>query len=284
MQRTKISYLDYTYNPTHGCTAIAKGCDNCWARKMSKWLAGMGVSGHDPADPFKVVCDESKLTEPLKLKKPARIGVSFMGDLFHKDVPDRFILWVWGTMAECDRHTFICLTKRPARAAKLLSKWGREDNVFREWPLPNVHLGTSCSTQADLDANLPALLGCPAAVRWLSYEPALEKLDLKPWIGGLREDFDVAAFDMEPHCVRCGEVLESDHECAPGFGPRLDGIVIGCESGPGRRPCKPEWTKSIIDQCDAAGVKVYNKQMEINGKVSTNMAEWPEWAQRQELP
>ncbi len=284
MQRTKISYLDYTYNPTHGCTAIAAGCKNCWARGMSTRLAGMGAKGYDSADPFKVVCDESKLHEPLKLRKPARIGTVFMGDLFHEEVSDRFILWVWSTMAQCPQHTFLCLTKRPARAAELLAQWDDGTAFIEGWPLPNVHLGTSCSTQADLDANVPELLRCPAAVRWLSYEPALEKLDLKPWIGGLREDFDVAAFDMEPHCVRCGEVLESDHECAPGFGPRLDGIVIGCESGPGRRPCKLEWIKSAVDQCDAVGVLVYVKQIDLNGHVSTNMAEWPEWAQRQELP
>ena len=91
MNRTNIEYLDYTWDPTHGCSPVSAGCRQCWALRMSKRLAGMGVRGYSKDNPFKVVCCLEKLHEPFKLKKPSRIGVSFMGDLFHDDVPFEFI-------------------------------------------------------------------------------------------------------------------------------------------------------------------------------------------------
>ena len=280
MNPTNIPYLDFTYNPMHGCTPRFIGCQNCWAMAMSKRLAGMGVPGYDKADPFKVVCDESRLTEPLKRKKGARIGVSFMGDLFHAAVPGGFLTKVWDTIAECPQHTFLVLTKRPGNAREFL------DFAFDSelWPYPNVHLGTSASTQADLDRNVPELLRCPAALRWLSLEPLIEEVDLALWIGGLKENFDVARFDMEPHCARCGECLDEDHECPPGFGPRPDWVVVGCESGPGRRECKIPWVKSIVNQCDDAGVPCYVKQLDYRDRVVyPGDPNWPTWA-KQEIP
>ncbi len=257
MNRTNIPYLTHTWSPMHGCSPIAVGCKNCWARGMSKRLAGMGVKGYDPADPFKVVCDESKLSEPLKVKRAARIGVSFMGDLFHDDVPRPFIDRVWNIMADCRQHTFLVLTKRPVRAARELGTMGWRPR----WPLPNVHLGTSFSTQADLDANLPELLRCPATVRWLSLEPLLEAVDM---------------------CLRIMPPAGSDLPATDW--PLVDAVIVGCESGPNRRPCKQESVESVVEQCDDAGIPVYVKQLDLDGRVSTNMDEWPEWAQRQELP
>ena len=282
MNRTKIPYLTHSWSPTHG---------------------------------------EWKLSEPLKVKKPARIGVSFMVDLFNEDVPFKFIDKVFAAMALAPWHTYLLLTKRPHRASRYtlrehslwrgfhhfigpsistkldVENWCRKSGVsWRErdrrmevitdgggfyfdntdftpntWPLPNVHLGTSCSTQADLDANVPELLRCPAAVRWVSL-PLVEQVDLESPHGLLPEGGMSCNLGDDHRAGLC--------DCVDGF----DGVVIGCESGLNRRPCKPEWIKSVIDQCDYACVPVYVKQMEIGGKVSTDPSEWPEWAQRRELP
>ncbi len=299
MNRTSIPYLDYTWNPMHGCEAIAAGCVNCWARGMAKRQAAMGNRGYDPADPFKVVCDESKLDEPLNVKKPARIGVSFMGDLFHEDVPFEFIDRVFSVLAVAYQHTYLLLTKRPSRAVSYLAdmsgqfgnhrSWWACVNLLdalegegkpfpavkqwqRGWPLPNVHLGTSCSTQADLDKNLPELLGCPAAVRWLSLEPMLEKLRLGFTRAPTDDDYRGWHADGPINSVITTRAQA------------IGGVVVGCESGPGHRLCKIEWIESVVEQCDAAGVPVYVKQVAIGGCASTVMAEWPENLRRQELP
>jgi len=319
--------MDYSWNPTHGCSPIAVGCQHCWAKGMAKRLAAMGAKGYDKSDPFKVVCDGPKLDEPLQVRKPSRIGVTFMGDLFHEDVPFEFIDHVFAAMALSPQHMFLVLTKRVKKMVKYTTtqhnlwhgfpyfvgptistaddvhRWCDKQGVTwkeRErrigiitdgggfhfdqpdlgssgWPLPNVHLGISCSTQADLDANLPELLRCPAAVRWLSLEPLIEAVDLEIPHGLLPEG--------GMSCNRGDDHRAGECDCEDG----LDWIVVGCESGPGRRPCKNasydnEWSESAVDQCVQAGVPVYVKQIEIKGRVSTDPNEWPEWAQRQELP
>ena len=113
MNKTEIPYLNYTWSPTHGCDPVSSGCDGCYAKAMSIRLAAMGVKGYDKADPFKVVCMSDKLQEPFRKKKPAVIGVVFMGDLFHKDVPWNFQYKVFEMMCLSPQHTFIVLTKRP---------------------------------------------------------------------------------------------------------------------------------------------------------------------------
>lgn len=290
MQRTKIPYLTHSWSPMHGCTPIAPGCENCWAEKMSKRQAHMG--NYDPADPFGVVCDESKLDEPLKLRKPAVIGTAFMGDLFHKNVPFEFIDKVFAVMALAPQHTFLVFTKRPGRMAEYLLRanasysvesvgWHRIKRPIElaGWPLPNVHLYTSISDQATADANVPHLLRCPAAVRGVSLEPMLGP------VGDLQR-VPTSPEECE-HCARCGcEWWQADaHGNRPkGFGPCLDHVIVGCESGPGRRPCKLEWIEDIVEQCQAAGVPVYVKQIEIDGKVVSDVTKFPPHLQLRETP
>lgn len=109
---TKIEYLDVSWNPTHGCTPIATGCKNCWAARRARRLVSMGVPGYPADDPFRVTCRPDRLAQPLKWRKPRQVGVSFMGDLFHDDVPDEFIDRVFDVMWHAHRHTFVVLTKR----------------------------------------------------------------------------------------------------------------------------------------------------------------------------
>ncbi len=112
---------------------------------------------------------------------------------------------------------------------------------INEWPLPNLWLGVTAENQAMADKRIPILLNIPAAKRFVSLEPMLENCKLS--IGNLQ---------------------------------LIDWVIVGCESGPGRRECKVEWMQSIVDQCREAGVKCFVKQVSIGGKVSHDPAEWPE--------
>ena len=112
MNKTGIEYLDYTWNATSGCTPISEGCENCWANRMSKRVAGMGVKGYDKKNPFRPTFHPHRLNDPIKVKKPSRIGVSFMGDLFHNDIQWPDVDKILKMTFEAPQHTYIILTKR----------------------------------------------------------------------------------------------------------------------------------------------------------------------------
>ena len=180
------------------------------------------------------------------------------------------------------------------------------------WPLPNVWLGTSISTQVDADANIPPLLKTPAAVRFVSAEPLLEEIDL-------RETWN----DERMHCQRCGHVAalgdpygsedatpdEPDEEWAicpecgesniagnPSYAamgvipisdrpyPPLDWAIVGAESGPNARPCDLKWVRSFRDQCQDAGVPLFVKQIHIDGRLVKDIEQFPPDLQIRQWP
>ena len=167
---------------------------------------------------------------PLKWKKPRMIFVNSMSDLFHPAVPFEFIEKVFEVMADCPRHTFQVLTKRPERMARFLPN--EEKLQSYDWPLPNVWLGTSVEDQESSDERVPHLLNCKAAVRFLSCEPLLAPIQLDDstpewwnWNGG------------------------------------IGWIIVGGESGGGARECDIAWIRSIVHQCAANGTPCFVKQL-----------------------
>ena len=158
-----------TWNPVTGCTPISEGCQNCYAKRMSKRLAGR--CGYPAYDPFQVTLHPDRLDEPLKWKKPRRVFVCSMGDFFHQDVPFEFIAQVWQTMNNAQQHIFMVLTKHPERMAKFISRlgWDIHDNVW---------LGVTAENQKRADERIPILLQIPAVVRFVSVEPMLEPVNL----------------------------------------------------------------------------------------------------------
>lgn len=179
MNKTDIEYLDYTWNPTHGCSPVSEGCRNCWAKTMSKRLAGMNVKGYSKDDPFKVVCCDWKLNEPLQIKKPSIIGVSFMGDLFHTNIFGKFINEVWMRMFNNQKHTFIVLTKRPENLYKwtMLAASCKHWRDSEIWP-DNIWLGVSVENQRTADERIPILLEIPAKVKFVSVEPMFSEVNI----------------------------------------------------------------------------------------------------------
>jgi len=251
---TKISWTDETWNPVHGCTKLSAGCKNCYAERMSKRLAGR--HGYPPApDNFKVTLRPDRLEQPLKWRKPRRVFVCSMSDLFHDDVPFDFIRDIWNVMETMSGHTFQVLTKRPHRMLDFLtSDNGRAAVRGHMEPLPNIWLGVTAENQQTADERIPLLLQTPAAVRFVSCEPLLGAVNLQDFLGYYREAETVTDFDGHSFYKRPGRGL-CHHD-----GIKLDLVITGGESGPGARPMHPDWARGLRDQCQAAGVAYHFKQ------------------------
>jgi protein gp37 len=255
MANTGIEYGQVAWNPVTGCTKISEACQNCWAERMSKRLAGR--CGYDKDEPFKVTLHPDRLDQPLKWKKPRTVLVSFMGDLFHEDVPTTFIDQVLEIIASCPQHTFLALTKRPENLEHKI--YGTTtDNPFRQLGggdyLANLWLGVTAENQARADERIPILLQIPAAKRFVSVEPMLGPVDLTQidiggnvWINSLTGDCK----SYHPY-GGMWKMSESKN--------KLDWVICGGESGPGARPMHPDWVRSLRDQCITADVPFWFKQ------------------------
>jgi len=260
-QRSSIEWTDATWNPTRGCTKIAPGCKNCYAETFAERFRG--VKGHAYERGFDPRMVPEKLSEPLRTKKPTMFFVNSMSDLFHEGFPFEYIDAVFASMILSQAlgrgHTFQILTKRTARMGEYMRSRGsgftRGDEpivnaAYRHfgddmschvansiervlgdgrnagWPPRNVWLGCSIANQDDAGKNVPILLQVPAVVRFLSVEPLIGPV----YLGWLVRDL-------------------------------VNWVIVGGESGPGARPCNVEWVRSIVQQCKAAGVPVFVKQL-----------------------
>jgi protein gp37 len=286
---TKIEWADATWNPVRGCEKVSEGCRNCYAARMAARFSGEGqpyeglaeMTPHGPRWTGDVQLVPEVLDQPLKWRKPRRIFVNSMSDLFHEDVPDEFIARVWTIMASCREHTFQILTKRPRRMMEWVNRvkdWegykthnGEPPAAYggngiivggNEWPLPNVWLGVSVENQKVADERIPLLLQTPAAVRFLSCEPLLGPVDLSSYLG------DLYYCDNPRHGQLCPDGILRDGSailCRYCKRPvdvfkMIDWVIVGGESGPGARPMHPDWVRGIRDQCVAAGVPFFFKQ------------------------
>ncbi len=298
-QSTNIEWTDATWNPVRGCSRVSAGCQNCYAEKIAARFSGRGGAFQFFADKYqprskwtgKVELIESKLLEPLHWKKPRRVFVNSMSDLFHENLPDESIDRVFAVMALTPHITYQVLTKRARRMREYLNDASRERfgkdtpsrihhammfNTFGEtvlaplkYPLSNVWLGVSVENQPTADERIPELLATPAALRFVSYEPALAQVDFWRWLWP--------------------DGLVSK--------PKLDWGIIGGESGPGARPFQIEWAQSAVSQFKAAGVPIFVKQLGANPRQACfgyaceedstkggNPADWPREIRVREFP
>ena len=306
--KTKIQWTDATWNPMTGCTRVSPGCENCyidWAppfriegRHFTETCEHCGGDGFEPmTGKFReshsctncsgegevrsnaigsstgVRLHPDRLDQPLRWRRPRRVFVNSLSDLFHEQVPDEYIARIFAVMALAPQHTFQCLTKRHGRMRSLLSSQGFRHEVARAmdairsaratgrtqqsvavdppWPLLNVWLGVTVEDQKRADLRIPALLDTPAAVRFLSCEPLLGRVRLC--------SCDGAAFETQKH-----PFIVND-SCPLHGSVRVDWVIAGGESGPDARPMHPDWARSLRDQCQKIGVPFFFKQ-------------WGEWA------
>lgn len=246
--------LGMTWNPTVGCTRFSEGCRNCYAFALHDMRHDAYKNGKQVpeqyAKPFKELqLMTDRIDAPLHWKKPRRVFVNSMSDLFHEDVPDEFIDRVFATMAVCPQHTFQILTKRAERLPEYFRS-GRQGRVNDAaivkndrqvwflnngdvsgpaWPLLNVAIGVSIENPLQM-RRLYYLAKTPAAIRFVSAEPLLAPLDFR-------------------------EQLETAH-----WTPGIDWVIVGGESGPEARPCNLEWISNIVRQCKVAATACFVKQ------------------------
>jgi protein gp37 len=255
-----IEWTDATWNPVTGCTKVSPGCDHCYAETIAGRFAGTKAY---PAG-FDVTLRPDRLEQPLRWRRPRRIFVNSMSDLFHSHVSADYIAQVFAVMAMTQRHTFQVLIKRPGRMCSLLGSWDFRIMVYDHivaiaggvehdevWPLPNVWLGTSVESQKWADVRIPLLLDTPAAVRFLSCEPLLGKV-LLCRCDGAQYEVSRHPFLISPECPLHGTT-------------RLDWVIVGGESGPHARPMHPAWARGLRDQCTVTTIPYFFKQ-------------WGEWA------
>lgn len=287
---SNIEWCTKTWPLMYGCTKVSAGCDLCYA--SHRWvkrfqanpklpdLYNKGIVDDDGEWTGKIVMLDRNLDWPLRIKKPERIFVNPFSDLFHEAVPHEFIARVFATMALAEDHRYMILTKRPL-LMKIWFKWiadqwkqlGEQDcipvdaNVVYQfmcgtkllndklemvedtvpplWPLPNLALGVSVENPKHLD-RLDYLRKTPAAFRFVSLEPLIAAIP----------EVDLTAIDW---------------------------VIVGAESGKGARPMEVEWVRSIVEQCRAAGVAVFVKQLCHDGH-KIPFSDFPEDLQVREIP
>jgi len=199
MTRSKIEWTDFTWNPVSGCSKVSEGCRHCYAERMDRrqmWRGRQDGFREWTAQnaEYNVRLHPERLEQPLHWRKPRRVFVCSTGDLFHEQVPDRYIAKVFAVMVQAREHTFQILTKREKRMNTLLMMGGFNDSVIGEiaqnlpmrtpehwyhdphkfqWPLSNVWLGVSAEDQKTFDERARYLLQTPVAKRFVSLEPLL---------------------------------------------------------------------------------------------------------------
>jgi protein gp37 len=320
---TGIQWTDATWNPLRArhretgaegwaCVRVSDGCKHCYAATLNesrRWNRGTGLDYTVPAlaqvEPY---LDEATLTQPLRWRKPRRIFVCSMTDLFGEWVTDAEIDRVFGVMAATPQHTYQVLTKRPERMREYVARAPKDDSERfavidnssgahfrvdrwsaefekvralnprehpeewdpREWPLPNVWLGTSVEDQERADGRIPLLLDTPAAIRFLSCEPLLGPVDLEriPTLRGR----ELGALSGIEYSMETTEVIRE--------WPTVDWVIVGGESGPGARPFDLAWARSLVRQCQDAGVPVFVKQLGSRPGEQVHAAGWCDESQK----
>lgn len=277
MNRTKIEWTDYSWNPVTGCT---NGCIWCYARAMSKRF---GRS-------FEPALHPEKLSEPLKLKTSSRIFTVSMGDLFCEGVSFDDVARVWAAIWMAPWHTYQILTKRPDRMREFLTKWYSETSgmATRQQDFySHVWLGVSVTGPKDI-WRIFELMQVPAAKRFVSLEPLLEGVSLGSltWVSLPKSVYGDPPFDnikADPgvhraYLNRYGAVsVASNDGSLLGIKPdewdwcrKLDWVIVG-----GLTPTpvhKQEWIDTIAAQCDAAEVPLFIKD---NAGYPTKRQEYP---------
>lgn len=297
---SKIEWTDRTWNPVSGCSKVSPGCAHCYAEGIAERFRG----GKAFPNGFDVTLRPEKLDEPLRWRKPARVFVNSMSDLFHEDVPFDFVSAVFGVMASSPRHTFQILTKRPER----MLDWFRQvqtDEAGPGW----AHLGHR-------------YLALISEAAWLIREAAGEPEDLHEEhydrlavraLHGEAEDPNpwplpnvwLGVSVESPTFVNRIEILKQVPAAVRfvSFEPLLrdmpvldlrgiDWAIVGGESGPGARPMSPQWIRGIARACDRADAALFVKQMgshwarayRSTDPKGGNPEEWEPSLRRREFP
>lgn len=239
MNLTNIGWCDLTLNTATGCK---HGCAYCYARRIASRFNGTKAwpNGFEPT------FHPERLTEPGKVKKPSRIFVGSMGDLFGDWVPREWIERTLKMTQDYPWHTYIFLTKNPAR--------------YREFSWPdNCWMGTSIENQEAANERINSLLEAKALVKFLSIEPLLGPVNLTH-VARL-EKYPSYIDDVPDQWTFYDDALTGfrAHKAGGSYGPKADWVIIGAQTGPGAVKPEPAWVESLIKQCRDANVPLFLK-------------------------
>lgn len=302
MSKSKIEWTDRTWNPVTGCTKISPGCDHCYAERMAHRLAhiegsgyGNGIDAPNPVGAFDVKLRPERLDQPLSWRKPSRVFVCSMGDLFHKDVPDSFLDEVFHNIIAATHlrdykpfkegtppDTFIILTKRHERMLEYTSRPYIAGNLKL---MKNIIGMVTAENQHWANIRVPFILQSSFAVKGVSIEPMLGPVDIVKYIGS------------NTHLCRCGwhETQLYIHPSSSGKWfcptcetycqtfPGLNLVICGGESGHGARPMHPDWVRNLRDQCQDVWVPFFFKQWGeyVPGHAAEMFGDRPGWCKFQ---
>lgn len=282
------------------CEHVSEACRNCYAEALNMKQGDTGGTGfaykpgHREAGDIEYYLDEATLLAPLRWRAPRGVFVCSMTDLFGEWVPDEWLDKIHAVEALCPQHRFAHLTKRPKRMREYISSRSMLDaqgNAAEDirvamttlvgtpsrrelapslkaiplgkfcksiaWPLPNLWAGVTAEDGPSADARITELLATPAAVRFVSIEPMLGPIDLLNINGGMKHGMRLTFNALTG-------IANDGHDCVTGVfanpDPHIDWVICGGESGQNARPTRPDWARSIRDQCKAAGVPFFFKQ------------------------
>lgn len=239
-------YWDKAWNPVIGCRKVSEGCANCYAERMAARFPEL-QDGHGGFMPH----------FPKKLKSPPKTGVVFVGNM-----TDIFGVWngnytIYNWLYSLSKEAInLVLTKRGERIDDFLDWEEINDRPLIEFSGEHIWLGVTAENQCSLEKRTYDLSFWHGK-RWLSAEPLLERIDL--------------------------EVCSVDGGYTPVI-QTLNWVVVGAESGDKRRPCSLDWVRQIVRQCQAANVPVFVKQLDIDGKLVSDINQFPEDLQIRQVP
>ncbi|MCM3144336.1 phage Gp37/Gp68 family protein [Brevibacillus sp. MER 51] len=233
---TAIEWTDVVWNPVTGCSKVSEGCRNCYAfalhdMRHKAFLEGKKLPQQYSKSFKELQLFSDRLEQPVKWKKPRKIFVNSMSDLFHKDVPGWFIKQVFDIMMKADWHVYQVLTKRADRMREIVTAY-LEHEKMDKLP-PHIWIGVSVENEDANKERVHHLVKTKASVRFLSCEPLLGPIDLSVHLNWLERD--------------TGK-------------PYIHWIIAGGESGSNARPMRQYWVESLRDQCKEFGVAFFFKQ------------------------
>lgn len=275
-ENSGIQWTNHTFNPWIGCTKVSPGCTNCYAETQRKrfgkdeWGIGKPRTRTSAANWRKPLAWDRAAA---KAGERHRVFCASLADWLDPEVPIEWLADLLWLVAATPNLDWLLLTKRPElwrdrmTAAKAAARWSGSDSpafvLASDWldgrAPPSVWVGTTVEDQRRADERIPHLLSIPARVRFLSCEPLLENVSLHRWLA-------------KWWCPQHGELWRKTHDpVAHGFCDhritknedrgKVDWVIIGGESGPRARPFNVEWPRSIVAQCNEAGVPVFVKQL-----------------------
>ena len=247
MNKTNIAWTDYTWNPITGCTAVSDGCKNCYAKIVHERFNDAPFS--------EIVFHEDRLADPYKKKKGVKIFVGSMTDLFQDGVNYDWVYKIWIVMIENPQHTFQILTKRPEAMKDFLLNYAPVPAMTgytygKDYLPKNIHIGVTAENQKEADARIPILLDVPAAKRFVSIEPMIDKIELTTLIN---EEKNIVISSLSGRVYPLADNKQTES---------IDWVIVGGESGTKSdvREMKVEWVQKIYDDCRANDVPFFFKQ------------------------